>query len=188
MKFHRGFWICVTTIVGMMGLDQGFKAFVRSKMFEGQAWGAPWPGVFETKLTFNEGIAFGMFQGRGIVFAPIALVIAIGCLWWSKKHEDESWLTHLAVGLLGAGAAGNLIDRVVFNRVTDMLWFRAINFPVFNIADACISVGVILLFLISMVTSKAREDAKDTADPSTEYAFDASKPSSATESTPPTSS
>jgi signal peptidase II len=56
--------------------------------------------------------------------------------------------------MIGAGAIGNLIDRLAFGQVTDMFWFRAIDFPVFNVADACITVGVILLFIASMVRSE----------------------------------
>ena len=52
------------------------------------------------------------------------------------------------MGLLASGAIGNLYDRIVNGRVTDMFYFRSINFPVFNVADSCITVATILLILM----------------------------------------
>ena len=110
--------------------------------------GKPWPGIFELTLTYNQGIAFGMFDGHGKFLSPIAIIIAAGATWYSLKHPDESWPSHLAMGLIGAGSIGNLIDRVWLGKVTDMFWFRLINFPVFNVADSCITVAVCILIII----------------------------------------
>jgi signal peptidase II len=128
--------------------DQVLKAWVRHAMpIGGSLDGLPWPGVFELKLTYNEGVAFGAFQGFGRFLAPVAVAIFLGSSWYAFKHPRESVLIHVATGLLAAGAIGNLWDRVFEGRVTDMLWFRPINFPVFNIADACITVATILLIV-----------------------------------------
>lgn len=56
----------------------------------------------------------------------------------------------VTLGMLAAGAIGNLIDRLWMGKVTDMFWFRLINFPVFNVADACITVSAILLAIMSI--------------------------------------
>ncbi len=107
----------------------------------------PWPGVFEITLNYNEGIAFGLMQGAGVLMAPIAVAIAGAAGWYSIRHPREAPLSHIAMGLLAAGALGNLVDRLVFRRVTDMFYFRPINFPVFNLADACITVATVLLLI-----------------------------------------
>lgn len=136
-------------MVGMIVADQLVKAWIRHAFaVHGSIGGLPWPGVFELTLTYNEGIAFGLFQGAGVFLAPIAVAIAAGATWYSFSHPKESPWGHFAMGLLAAGAIGNLIDRIAFHRVTDMFWFRLIDFPVFNVADSCITVAAILLILV----------------------------------------
>ena len=133
----------------MLAVDQMVKGWVRGAIPpHGSIRGLPIPGVFEITLQYNEGIAFGFFAGKGILLSPVAIVIACGATWYSFKHPKESWLTHIAMGLLASGAIGNLYDRIVNGRVTDMFYFRSINFPVFNVADSCITVATILLILM----------------------------------------
>ncbi|MCE9560214.1 MAG: signal peptidase II [Armatimonadetes bacterium] len=140
-------------------LDQVVKAWARGTFMQGQAGGAPWPGVFEFTLVYNKGIAFGMLPGGGILFAPVALLITGMTFRFCLMHPQESRLTHVAMGLLGAGAIGNLIDRLILKHVTDMFWFRAINFPVFNVADAFITIGAILFGLRFVFESKFAPEA-----------------------------
>lgn len=140
----RRYWYWFV-LVSMLVLDQLVKAWVRHSLVPGQKPGPPWPGVFEITLTFNRGIAFGMAQGSGIFVAPVAIGIAVAASVYSLRHPKESVLTHVAMALLGAGAIGNLVDRVYFGQVTDMFWARIINFPVFNVADACITVAACLI-------------------------------------------
>jgi signal peptidase II len=142
-------WIFVWVLIGTLILDQVVKGWAREAMAEGQYIALPWPGVFELKLTYNQGVAFGMMQGMGKFLAPIAIAIAIGAGWYSFKHPTEGALSHVAMGLLASGALGNLYDRL-FNPkgVTDMFYLRIIDFPVFNIADACITVATCLLIII----------------------------------------
>lgn len=132
---------------GLLVVDQLVKAWARSAT--GGAENASiyplWPGVFELKLVFNHGIAFGLFQGVGLFFAPVAIAIALATAFYSLRNSEEPVWAHVGMGLLCAGAIGNLIDRVWLNKVTDMFWFRLIDFPVFNVADACITIGAILV-------------------------------------------
>jgi len=133
----------------MLAVDQMVKVWVRGAIpVHGSIRGLPIPGVFEITLQYNEGIAFGFFAGKGILLSPVAVVIACGASWYSFKHPKESMLTHVAMGLLASGAVGNLYDRIVNGRVTDMFYFRSINFPVFNVADSCITIATILLILM----------------------------------------
>ena len=134
------------TIV-LLIFDQIVKAWARHVFADNLAafHSLPWPGVFEFTLTYNKGIAFGFLQGHGALLAPIAIVMAGGATYYSLRHPEESRLNHVAMALLTAGALGNLIDRLVFGQVTDMFFARFINFPVFNVADACITVSAALL-------------------------------------------
>lgn len=149
------FWVWLFSGVVV---DQLVKAWVRTSIAEGQSMNGPWPGVFEIKLTYNHGIAFGLFQGAGHVFTPVALAIAIGTGWYCWKHPKEGYWGHATMGMLAAGAVGNLIDRVWMGKVTDMFWFRPINFPVFNIADALITVSAAVLLIRSSFEPSSRVD------------------------------
>ena len=133
--------------VGLLILDQLTKYWARhaAEFTEGRTIFALWPGVFELKLIYNKGIAFGMLQGGGILLAPIALIIAGAATYYSYRHPREARLIHITMALLVSGAIGNLIDRLAMGKVTDMFWIRIINFPVFNVADICITVAGFLL-------------------------------------------
>jgi signal peptidase II len=79
--------------------------------------------------------------------APVAVLIAIIALFYSRRNPHEGPWTHVAMGLLAAGALGNLYDRLALGHVTDMIYIAAINFPVFNVADACITVAACMLLI-----------------------------------------
>ncbi len=154
-------WIFFAFSIGFILIDQWVKAYVRHAIPpHGALGGLPWPGVFEITLNYNEGIAFGLFQGAGVLLAPIAVAIAAASGWYSLKHPEESVVGHIAMGLLAAGALGNLIDRLVFHRVTDMFYFRPINFPVFNVADSCITVATVLLIFTWWKDAAKKEQAQ----------------------------
>jgi signal peptidase II len=137
------FW---SVALGMLVLDQASKEVTRRAFAEGEAFPL-WPNVFELTLAYNKGIAFGMLQGAGVFLTPVAILIAGAAAWHSMRHPRESVWMHTAMGLLAAGAIGNLIDRLWLGKVTDMFWFRLINFPVFNVADSCITVATVMLIL-----------------------------------------
>ena len=101
------------------------------------------PGMFHITLVLNSGAAFGLFKCRSVFFmVSTALVIVFICFYiWRGGCKDLLMLT--ALGLILGGAVGNLIDRVAFGYVIDFLDFRI--WPVFNIADASITVGALIL-------------------------------------------
>ncbi len=138
--------------VGLLVLDQLTKYWARhaAEFTEGRTIFPLWPGVFELKLIYNKGIAFGMLQGGGILLAPIAIIIAAAATYYSYRHPRQAKLVHVTMALLVSGAIGNLIDRLLMGKVTDMFWIRIINFPVFNIADICITVAGFLLAATSI--------------------------------------
>jgi len=147
--------------VAFLALDQGVKAWCRHKFVIGEKLAFPIPNVFEITLTYNKGIAFGFFQGSGVLFAPVAILITLWAFLFCRQHSHERRWVHLAAALLASGAIGNLIDRVWLGKVTDMLWFRAINFPVFNIADSCITIGALMFALRFIFEPKGQGSGTD---------------------------
>jgi signal peptidase II len=123
--------------------DQALKAIVRSTVTPGAAERLL-PGV-QVVNTRNSGVAFSLFSGGGTVVVVVALV-ALGALVafvFAQGHRPLVWLP---TGLLVGGAAGNLIDRVREGAVTDFL--KLPHWPAFNLADAAITVGVVVLVLV----------------------------------------
>lgn len=97
------------------------------------------PGIFHLTLTHNTGVAFGLFQGQGLLVTLAALAFVLG-LVWTVLRDNPSPGFLISLGLVLGGAAGNLTDRVRYGSVIDFLDFRV--WPVFNLADSCITIGV----------------------------------------------
>ena len=146
-------WRDYTVLVGLAGiivaLDQWTKWLVRTNLpFQstwvpaGMEWLAPYARIVNWS---NSGAAFGTFQNGNTVFTILAILVVMAILYYYPRVEPNDWTLRLAMGLQLGGAAGNLVDRLILHRVTD---FIAIGtFPVFNVADASISVGVAVLLL-----------------------------------------
>ena len=96
----------------------------------------------------NRGAAFGMLKERQWIF----VLIAAGKLPARKKFRPLG----ICLVLIAAGAAGNLIDRVLRGYVIDFIYFELIDFPVFNVADICICVGIGCMILLML--TRYRED------------------------------
>jgi signal peptidase II len=120
------------------------------------------------RLTYveNSGIAFGInFQGGTVVFTFLASVATVGVAWYLWKSQEADFIHRLALSLILGGAVGNLMDRFLFGRVVDFFHFSIgqYSWPVFNVADSCVTVGMVL-FLYSGYVS---EDGNSKTDEST---------------------
>lgn len=156
-------WFAVLTLA-LTGLDQIVKALSRNAAdwVEGRVFAVPWPGVFELKLVYNEGVAFGMLQGAGTLLTPIAVAIA-GAAGFSALRPPKVARTHTVLcSLLAAGALGNMIDRLWLGKVTDMFFVRAISFPVFNVADVCITFAAFMLVASALFGGRERREHPET--------------------------
>ena len=133
-------------IILILILDQITKWLISSNMNLGQAW--PEDGIFRIVYVLNTGSAFGMFQGFTGLLTIVSFVgiILIGYLFF--RSEDQSGFYKLGLAMILSGALGNLIDRIVNGAVVDFLsvgWW-----PVFNLADSSISVGMVI-FIFSIL-------------------------------------
>jgi signal peptidase II len=143
--------------------DQATKYLVRANLRPGQSLSlAPWTTpVFQITYVTNTGAAFGLFPGWSQILIAIAVIVIAALVWYYFQLPDGQWLMHVALGLQLGGASGNLIDRLRFGgSVAD---FIDLNFwplawwPVFNVADSSIVVGVVLLALL-MIWEEWREE------------------------------
>lgn len=135
------FWLIIILV---LALDQGLKFVVQRTMELNQSIPVI-NNFFHLTYVLNPGAAFGILANRTVFFI-LATLIVIGFIayYYRQVPEEKLWL-RLALLLLLGGALGNLIDRVRTGYVVDFLDFRI--WPVFNIADISISIGVGLLLL-----------------------------------------
>ena len=142
----------------LIGLDQWTKVLA-VKHLMGQEPIVIWNGVFELHYLENRGAAFGILQGQKVVFLICtAAVLAILAFYYNRMPVEKRYLPMRIVGsLLGAGAVGNLIDRMMQSYVVDFLYFKLIDFPIFNVADCYVTVGAILLAILILFVYKDEE-------------------------------
>lgn len=118
------------------------------------------PKVLEFNFTKNTGAAWGMFSGHGSLLSILALAGVIFFLYLFFKLPSTKHYTPLRILLVGiiAGAVGNnLFDRVIYGYVRDFIYFKLIDFPVFNVADMYIVVSVIVFFLLTLFYYKEED-------------------------------
>jgi len=104
------------------------------------------PGVLRFTLSENEGIAFGFPVPGPIVLAATAVAIAVVIVLFAASTRADRAL-HVGLGMLMGGSIGNACDRLATGRVRDFINVYAIRYPVFNIADILLVVGVGLILL-----------------------------------------
>ena len=116
------------------------------------------PGLIDFTFVMNRGAAFGIGQGFGLVSVGIAVAVVGFSSWYLARAEKISKLEVVGLGLVLGGAVGNAVDRVLHGFVTDFIATTFIDFPVFNIADIGIVVGVALAFIGFAFFSPAADD------------------------------
>jgi signal peptidase II len=125
-------------------LDQLSKAAVRSSIVPGETRSVL-PGV-QLVNTRNQGVAFGFLPGRHLAVSALVGVALLVLVVYFARHLSKP-LIWLPTGMLLGGAFGNIVDRLRAGSVTDFVKFP-LGWPPFNLADASITIGVLLLFLV----------------------------------------
>jgi len=140
----------------IIALDQLTKGLVRQNLALGESWmPLDWLAPYARVLHwYNTGIALGLFQGGGFIFILLPVVIVVGIIVYFSRVPDDDWTIRLALSMQLGGAIGNLIDRISLGHVTDFISVG--SFPVFNLADSSITVGVVIL-LIGMWQQEKRD-------------------------------
>ena len=140
--------------IAMIAVDQLVKAWVVAHVAIG-GYAALIPGVISITHIKNTGAAWSMFEGQQWFFY-IVTVIALAVVVWLWRDSSHKPLYRTGLTLITAGALGNFIDRVHQHFVTDMFQLDFVNFPIFNVADMCLTVGVILV-VVYVVLIDGRE-------------------------------
>lgn len=137
--------------------------FMESWLPESLSWLAPYARIVHWR---NSGAAFGLFQDGNMVFIVMAFLATIFIFVFFPMIESEERVLRFAMVLQLGGALGNLIDRLQFGYVIDFLSVG--NFPVFNVADSSITIGVgVLLISILLQEFKEQKAAKMNIEPGT---------------------
>jgi len=146
LEVAHPFALFAGVLVAVVAVDQGVKALVRAAMTPGESI-ALVDGILHLTYVRNTGAAFGLMPGQRVLFVTTGLVVALGSvtyMLWVRPRVG--WLV-TSMAFVASGALGNLVDRTVDGRVTDFIDVFGQFFPVFNIADSAIVVGVAMLVI-----------------------------------------
>ena len=145
----------ITSIVLM--LDQFIKIIVNKSMVIGSQIKII-PNFFSIMYLRNTGAAFSILEDSTLLLIIISVIVLVVLDRTIKKENEFNKLEEVSLGLIMGGIFGNLIDRIIYHGVIDYLSFKIFNynFPVFNLADMAITIGVGLL-IINMILENKKE-------------------------------
>ena len=147
--FAKKYFQLLSIVSLVVLLDQWTKWLVRTNLPFNSPWlpdSLSWLSPYARFVfIFNKGAAFGMFQNGNLFFTIAAFLVLGGILYYYSQLDSDSWTLRFGTGLYLSGVLGNLIDRLALGQVTDFISVG--SFYIFNIADASINVGVVLLLL-----------------------------------------
>jgi signal peptidase II len=120
------------------------------------------PGFIRFFYTRNIGAAWSIFSGNILILIIVTTIAVATIILYAIFSKSQSRLFYVSTGFIIGGALGNLFDRIVFGYVRDFIKFEFIDFPVFNVADIALTVGVILLciFYLIVLIQEFRDNKK----------------------------
>ncbi|MCI6899386.1 MAG: signal peptidase II [Bacilli bacterium] len=140
--------VYLTSVIVLL-IDQIVKLLIKTNMNLNEEISII-PNFFSIQYLKNTGAAFSILENQTILLAITSIICISVIIYYLKKEENLTTAMYLSFGLVLGGILGNLIDRIVYQGVIDFLSFQIFNynFPVFNIADIGITIGVLLLIII----------------------------------------
>lgn len=125
------------------------------------------PGIVDFTYIKNDGAAFGMLSGHRWIFMTASVVFIFLIAFVLKKSYTHNKLYMVSLSMILGGGIANMIDRIFLGYVVDFIEITFVDFAVFNLADSCITVGIVLfaVYLLfyddTFFPSKARKENKD---------------------------
>ena len=155
-KFNIGLvnaLVIAAVAIGVLWLDQYTKHLVVSSFLPGESRYAI-PHFLKWTYERNFHGAFGLFGSNAVLLIGMAIVVLV-LFWYSFRDAAvRSRLVRVAFGMIVGGAIGNVVDRLHYGYVIDFVDFYRIWPNIFNVADSCITIGVVLLLLSSLVSRR----------------------------------
>ena len=137
-------------------LDRGLKLFIDKILMQGESIFLE-NNLFSFTKVYNTGAAFGILQHQTIFLAIFSLLVILSIGFYALKNNQKlNTLQATSIGMIIGGTAGNMYDRLILGYVIDFIKPELINFPVFNIADMCINIGVFLI-LVQIIFQKENQ-------------------------------
>ena len=155
-QYYIGISLFITIII--LVLDQITKFIIASSMKVGDSFEVI-PNFLNITSHRNDGAAWGILSGKMSFFFIIPIIILVVLIVFYIKEAKNNLLMQIAISLLFAGALGNFIDRVLHGEVVDFVdtYIFGYNFPIFNVADSSLTIGV-LLIIIALLTDMKKEE------------------------------
>jgi signal peptidase II len=158
---HLFWWVSLAILV----LDQVSKAMVRAHLQEFDSITIV-PNLIDFTHVQNNGVAFGLLNDAHLPFkggltSALALIALVGIGLYARHVRPEEWMARLGLSLILGGAVGNLLDRLRVGYVVDFVdvYWRTWHFWAFNVADASITIGAILVFLDLLLVARHASDS-----------------------------
>lgn len=151
---NRWFWLIA--VAGLI-VDQFTKTIVLQTLPEVGDTFPLWEGVFHFTYVQNTGAAFSIFANGVHWLRWLSLLVSFALMAFAWFGDRLNLWEQAGYGFILSGAMGNGVDRFLFSYVVDFLDFRLINFPVFNIADVCINIGIACLLLNILFEFRAEQ-------------------------------
>lgn len=145
----------------IIGLDQLTKWMVVRSMEIGESITII-DGFFYLTSHRNSGAAWGILEGKMFFFYIVTIIVIIGVVYYMNKYaKGDKWLA-LGLSFILGGAIGNFIDRLLHQEVVDFLNFYIFNynFPIFNVADTALTLGVVFFIIATIIDEKKKGKAK----------------------------
>ena len=123
-------------------------------------------GVFNFTFVRNEGAAWSILSGQRWFFIVTGVIACVAIVWFLLKSKQKSKVLRTGLALMLGGTMGNLYDRIIWGSVRDMLDFELINFPIFNVADSALCIGVVLviIYVLFMYKEPEKKSEKESVD------------------------
>ncbi len=144
----------------LVGLDQWSKYLTVENISLGETKEFI-PGFLSLTHLRNTGDAWSLLEGKMIFFYVITVIVSVVIIYLLIKNYKKSIWYSVGLSFVLAGAIGNFIDRVRLGYVVDMLQTDFMNFPIFNVADSTLVVGVICIFIYLILDEKAAKEGKN---------------------------